>query len=241
MVRNMINANKLKIIAIICMVIDHIGYFYLIDKSYSLYLLFRSIGRIAMPIFVFLLVEGYNHTKSLKKYILRLSIIAVITQIINTYFDIRLIGHVRQINIVGSFVLILLILRLIDKKVLKKQWADIIFRIISLTAILLIYFVIDIDYSYFAPILAMFYYITSKIKNKDNKQLINLLYIMIVPLISIIAINKIIGLCSIISAFLILLYDGTLGKKCKALQYTFYLFFPVHYFILYSIKLFLFK
>lgn len=69
----------LKIIAIITMTIDHIGAFletYGLNSSSSDIL--RIIGRIAMPLFCFMIVEGVIHTKSFKKYILRLSILAII-------------------------------------------------------------------------------------------------------------------------------------------------------------------
>lgn len=72
----------LKIIAIISMTIDHIGlaleiYYPTIPNFSVIDPLFRSIGRLALPIFCFLIVEGVLHTKSFKKYVLRLSIIGV--------------------------------------------------------------------------------------------------------------------------------------------------------------------
>ena len=66
----------LKIIAIISMLVDHSGY--LIFNSFSF---MNYIGRLAFPIFAFLITEGYIHTSNLKKYFLRLLIFAVISQI----------------------------------------------------------------------------------------------------------------------------------------------------------------
>ena len=226
----MLSSNKLKIIAIFSMLIDHIGYFFFSNGNQIIYLTFRSIGRIAMPIFVFMIVEGYIHTKNLKKYIARLLIIAIVTQGIIIY------GH---INIVFSFVLILILLRIMEKELFKNKYIDTIARLCILTIISSIYLLIDIDYSYFAPILAMFFYITNKIKDKDNKLLIYFLYIVIIPVISTLAIKQLIGLTTIISAILLILYNGKLEKKSKILQYSFYMFFPIHYLILYLIKIFL--
>lgn len=69
----------LKIIAIVTMTIDHIGlvfYYSLSDitlfEGFTLYNLFRTIGRFAFPIFIFCLIEGLRHTKDIKKYLVRL-------------------------------------------------------------------------------------------------------------------------------------------------------------------------
>ena len=71
------SAFVLKIIAIITMFIDHIGYIFSNGKiSY-----FNYIGRLAFPIFAFQISEGYLHTKNLKKYFLRLFLFALISQI----------------------------------------------------------------------------------------------------------------------------------------------------------------
>ena len=56
----------LKMIAIITMFIDHIGYAIFGELSF-----FNYIGRIAFPIFAFQISEGYLHSKNLKKYYLQ--------------------------------------------------------------------------------------------------------------------------------------------------------------------------
>ena len=58
------NTNFLKLIAIISMVIDHMGYALFSDN-----LIMRSIGRIAFPIFTYCAMIGYFRTNDLKKYI----------------------------------------------------------------------------------------------------------------------------------------------------------------------------
>ena len=66
----------LKLIAIITMVIDHTGAIFFPDQMWL-----RAIGRIAFPIFVFLLVEGLFNTSNIKKYLTRLGIFALISEI----------------------------------------------------------------------------------------------------------------------------------------------------------------
>lgn len=77
-----INGFWLKLIAFILMTIDHIGalmenYQGVSDASTIL----RTIGRIAFPLFIFMLIEGVIHTKNYGKYALRLGIIALATMI----------------------------------------------------------------------------------------------------------------------------------------------------------------
>ncbi len=75
-----ISGSALKIIAIFAMLLDHIGAVFL-GAYTGPYLIFRSIGRIAFPIFCFLLAEGFFHTKNIAKYCFRLGIFALISEI----------------------------------------------------------------------------------------------------------------------------------------------------------------
>ena len=67
----------LKVIALLTMTIDHIGF--MIDGypgCETLTFVFRHIGRLALPLFCFMIAEGAMHTKNFKKYALRLGIMA---------------------------------------------------------------------------------------------------------------------------------------------------------------------
>ena len=70
----------LKVIGLITMTFDHVGVFMerFIPEASEIANIFRCVGRLAFPIFVFLIVEGIRHTKSFAKYILRLGILATI-------------------------------------------------------------------------------------------------------------------------------------------------------------------
>ena len=71
-----LNSFQLKCIAIITMVIDHMG-----AILFPQYLWFRYVGRISFPIFCFLLAEGFFHTKNVKKYMIRLGVFAILSEI----------------------------------------------------------------------------------------------------------------------------------------------------------------
>ncbi|MBO5246131.1 MAG: hypothetical protein J6B28_02600 [Eubacterium sp.] len=66
----------LKCIALLTMLIDHIGLFLFPGEIWM-----RYIGRLSFPIFAFLIVEGYVHTRNVKKYMVRLGLFAVISEI----------------------------------------------------------------------------------------------------------------------------------------------------------------
>ena len=70
----------LKVIALLTMTLDHVG-FLIENYNYDLSLAFRYVGRLALPLFCFMIVEGAIHTKSFKKYALRLGIMASLISI----------------------------------------------------------------------------------------------------------------------------------------------------------------
>ena len=87
---NPLSAAALKWIALITMLIDHIGastlLFYIrrhgnTHTIHAVYDVLRDIGRISFPLYIFLLVEGLQHTKNRTKYLLRLGIFALISEI----------------------------------------------------------------------------------------------------------------------------------------------------------------
>lgn len=79
------SASLLKIIALISMIVDHITVF--IEDSSVIYLDYtfieygRAIGRVALPIFAYFIVVGFEKTKNLRKYITRIHLIAIVSQI----------------------------------------------------------------------------------------------------------------------------------------------------------------
>jgi hypothetical protein len=70
------SSSTLKWIAIITMIIDHIGAVFFPQT-----MVLRAIGRLAFPIFAFAIAEGCIHTKDMKKYALRLGVFALLSEI----------------------------------------------------------------------------------------------------------------------------------------------------------------
>lgn len=85
-----LNGFTLKWIAMVTMLIDHVGAV-LVPQLLEL----RIIGRLAFPIYCFLLVEGAVHTSNWKKYLGRLLVFAVISEV---PFDLALRGRLVDVT-----------------------------------------------------------------------------------------------------------------------------------------------
>ena len=96
----------IKLIAIITMLIDHVGYAFFPDM-----VILRIIGRIALPLFALELARGRRRTRSIEKYLARLLLLAILSQVpYMLFFD------TTDFNIVFTMFVSLLMLIALDKK-----------------------------------------------------------------------------------------------------------------------------
>lgn len=214
-----LDGGTLKIIAIITMLADHIG-----ALLFPQIILFRIIGRIAFPIFCFLLVEGFMHTRDVKKYALRLLLFAFISEI---PFDLAFGGgstigfipvNLYQQNVFFTLFLGLLALILITKY--GYQRINIFFIILSC---MLVASFLKTDYGEAGVLLiVLFYYSYGNILKVIGSVI---LFCLIFTGI------QIYGILSLIP---LVLYNG---KKGITFKYVFYVFYPAHLLILYAIFL----
>lgn len=77
----MLNSFQLKCLALITMIIDHTANALNYCIPTKVYILMRGIGRLAFPIYAFLLVEGFMHTRNRNKYVSRLLLFAIISEL----------------------------------------------------------------------------------------------------------------------------------------------------------------
>lgn len=75
-----LSGSALKVIAVLSMVADHSAY-YLMEHGTLLYEVMRCFGRIAFPVFAFLITEGFRHTRNRMKYFLQLLGFAVVSEL----------------------------------------------------------------------------------------------------------------------------------------------------------------
>lgn len=92
-------------IAMITMLIDHIGAVFFQDKE-----ILRIIGRLAFPIYAFTTYLGYKHTSNLKRYCSRLLLLAMISQL-----PYMLAFQLYHLNVIWTLLASLLVLQLLDK------------------------------------------------------------------------------------------------------------------------------
>ena len=79
-----LNGTVLKIIAALFMVIDHAGYMF-----FPKVIWIRKVGRISFPIFAFFIAEGFFYSKDRRRYLLRMLLFAVISEL---PFDLAFFG-----------------------------------------------------------------------------------------------------------------------------------------------------
>lgn len=212
----------LKVIGILAMFCDHSG-----DALIGYFTILNYIGKIAFPIFAFQIVQGYIHTKDIKKYMIRLFIFACISQIPFMLFISTYSNH-YYLNI--FFTLVLGIIALlgfdnISNKYLKFGFVLIITLIAQFT---------NVDYGAYGILLIFMFYI---FKDKKVLMCLSLIFLTTLKYIPDIINNPILYVhyikCIIFTCMSLLpicLYNGKQGPKAK---YLFYIFYPVHLLILY--------
>lgn len=211
-----LSASTLKWIAVVTMLIDHIAiavYWQLDIRQYEIYRLLRYIGRIAFPIYCFLLVEGFFYTRNIRKYIGRCFLFALISEI---PFNMAIYGKVWYLQ--GQNVYFTLTLGLCALVVLDKikgiDFFHMLGQFLCIAVFACIAQVLEVDYHWKGILfIVMFYYCRDF--NKWLRDLIGALafaYELTAPL-----------------AFIpIHLYNGSRGKQNK---YLFYAIYPIHLFV----------
>lgn len=223
----------LKMIAIITMLIDHIGAV-LIPYDNRWYMLFRGIGRLSFPIFCFLIVEGFNHTKNVKNYLIRLGVFAFVSEIpFDLAFYHKMFSWQHQ-NVFFTLFLGLLLITLmnkVDQKFKDNIMMSSILKIILTIGICLIAFFMKTDYDFSGILIIAAFYIF-----RSNKvyMAFSLLFIMLYILGE--KGQNFIYFYAVFSMIFISFYNGKKGKDIKLI---FYIFYPAHLFILYLIDKFL--
>jgi hypothetical protein len=219
---------QIKILACLFMLVDHIG---LIFFPYNP--IFRIIGRLAFPIFAFLIAEGYAKTSNIKFYFLRLTAFGLISQPI-----FQLVVKTGELNIFLTLSLGLLSILLFDKiKNKSLSWLSII---LAATAAHFL------NFSYGAyGILSIFFFWFYGGKEKFSQlfiiQGIIIFFYLFIEKLSlvngalVITPPNFIQSFSIFALFFIYLYNGKRGRKLK---YFFYVFYPAHLLTLFFIKYF---
>lgn len=243
----------LRIIACVTMLIDHIGYVFedeLAAVDPLLPVIFRLIGRIAFPLFAFGIAEGVTHTSSPKKYLLRMLLFAVISQLPfmlmigtqNATYSISLFS--REIGLYGGLsVMVTLFLGLcICVSIHEGQHLG---AALALAAGYILDTRIGMDYGLLGILFVAALYFARQ--NKLLRSLVMVLFAVcfyltpltqlfkdivggVRPLTFGVRFYYFLGMC--VPAVLLLFYNGKKGPRFKLLNYAFY---PVHMLIIWFI------
>ena len=241
--KKIINNNTLKIIAMILMLLDHLWGTIIPGNQWM-----TLIGRMAFPIFAFLIVEGFFHTSDLKKYMKRLFIFGLISEIpFNLIYTGSIIFPFHQ-NVMFTLLLGLLIINEIDKLKNNIEIKKKIIPILKIFLFLLISIIGFVDYGVTGVLTIVVFYLFRGFKLAWIGQLISLILLYIVffegqsVILNIFNHEYFLPLQSIgiLSLIFIWLYNGEKGKNNKLIKYLFYSFYPVHMLVLYLIHYFIF-
>lgn len=209
-----ITSFELKLIAAVSMLIDHAGYILFYNDTGM-----RIIGRLAFPIFAFLLVEGFVRTQNIQKHMIKIFIFAIITEPI---FDYALYGtfvYWGFQNVLFTFFLALLPMYIELK--LRNKHSRKIGYVLFIVSIIAAEF-INCDYGAFGIIIVMvFHYLYSNFKLK-----------LAIAGAMLLLLSTGIQRMSVLAIPLLALYRGRQGVNNAITKNMFYWFYPAHLLIL---------
>lgn len=209
----------MKIIAVISMVTDHCAY-YLLDESSVAYELMRCFGRIAFPVFAFLVAEGFAHTRNRMRYFLFLLLFAVVSEV--PWYLLN--GADGTHNVMFTLALGVAALAVFERL---REHRVLCCCFMLLTAWLAAWS--GTDYEWRGVLMIVIFYLLSigKDKSVTLRRILQLLFAF--PLMMHYGITGTLLACAVI-----FLYDGTRGFiHGNVAKYGFYAFYPVHLILIY--------
>lgn len=225
------NSNILKIIGIITMTVDHIG-FILFPKI----ILLRVIGRLAFPVFAYMIAEGCHYTHDRKKYLRNIFLLALLCQVAYTVFSGR-----WYFNVLMTFTLSILLIDAYDymrSQIGPSRVRGTYFFALSLVGVyafteilptFLKAYEFDVDYGFFGVLLPLLIYLG---RDKLEKLLVAALGLTLLAL-SIRGVQW----WSLSALLIFALYNGRRGRI--PMKYFFYLYYPAHLLVIEGIKMYL--
>ncbi|SHI94817.1 TraX family protein [Pseudobutyrivibrio xylanivorans] len=234
-----LSGNALKLIAIISMLIDHVAYglYYNYGNAHDclnwdLYQFLRIVGRLAFPLYCFLLVEGFFHTRDLKKYCIRLIILGLISEVL---FDWALFSGPlvwNKTNVIFTLLIGLILIWIIDTAIKGPLFG--IENEVKKKVVVLLCYAAGCAIAYFghtdynmvgvAVIVVMYYFHGNTVRR-------HMLAFGLGVLVLAFGCGETEN-----AAFLMLLpiafYNGERGSSSKVIRYTFNYFYPAHLLII---------
>lgn len=247
------SGSTVKIIALITMLIDHYAACYLervltaegiriyLDDGADMpglawtYLIMRLIGRIAFPIFVFLLVEGFLHTRNRWGYLGRLCVFALLSEIpfdmaFNLTDDQVFSGKLIELsgqNVFFTLAIGLLVIIVLDfvRATFEKRVVRILLSLIIVGAGMALSVLLCTDYDCMGVLaIAVIYFFR-------NKRMAGVGFMCLL-----LTVTNFLEITAFLSLLPIAKYNGTRGLRMK---YIFYVFYPLHLLLLWGLCIFM--
>lgn len=236
-----ISASTLHILAMIFMLFDHLWATIIPGNQWL-----TCLGRLAFPIFAFMIVEGYFHTSSLRRYALRLLLFALISEIpFNLMYSSSLIYPYHQ-NVIWTLLLGLGLIHLNELTAKRrKMWLRILVGCITVIVGFLAGMLTMVDYYGVGVVTILTFYFFRKRKWWCLLGQIVVLYYMNVEILSgfyfevtimghtVPIVQQGLALLALIPIWL---YRGRKGYSSKLFQYVCYGFYPVHMLVVYLVR-----
>ena len=236
-----LNSNQLKLIAIIAMTVDHIAWA-MFDgyPSALLPLVMHIIGRLTCPIMCYFIAEDYHYTRNINKYTFRLFAFAFVSHFAyifasNDFVDFKSFipfyygNFLNQTSVMWSLAWGLVMLRIADSKRIKS-----IYKV--LLVILICIITLPSDWSCIAALCIM---AVGTNRGDFRKQMSWMIfYVALYSLVYFFAIDKAYGILQmgvVLSIPVIAMYNGKRGKNPKInkfMKWFFYIFYPLHLFVI---------
>lgn len=236
-----LNSNQLKLIAIIAMTVDHIAWAMFDGYPRALLpLVMHIIGRFTCPIMCYFIAEGYHYTRNINKYTFRLFVFAFVSHFAyifasNDFVDFKSFipfyygNFLNQTSVMWSLAWGLVMLRIADSKRIKS-----IYKV--LLVILICIITLPSDWSCIAALCIM---AIGTNRGDFRKQMSWMIfYVALYSLVYFFAIDKAYGILQmgvVLSIPVIAMYNGERGKNPKInkfMKWFFYIFYPVHLFVI---------
>lgn len=218
-----LTGNQLKLIALAAMTADHIGV-----QLFPQVLILRLIGRLALPIFAYMIAQGCRYTRSKARYILTIAAVALLCQIVyffamDSLYQCILVTFSLSVGLIFS----------LDAAVQKPTPANTAAAVLTLLSVWFISDVLPrflpgfyVDYGFFGILLPVLIWL-----GKDKWQSIIFCGAGLVLL----SIGKPNQWFSLLALPLLAFYNGKRGKA--RLKYLFYIYYPAHLVLIYLVSL----
>lgn len=215
-----LSGNALKIIAAITMFIDHMGMLLFPEN-----MAFRIVGRLAFPIYAYMIAEGCKFTRNRLRYFLSLFLLGAVCQIVYLIVD----GS-TYFSILFTFSLSILMIYALDHaKTVKTPLSFLVFTA-AVTGVWMLNRLLTIDYGFWGCMVPVW---VSLLHRTKYDKLPGTVAMLGIGLLLLAMDSSRVQFYSLLALPLLMLYSGQRGKR--RMKSFFYIFYPAHLVLLQAI------